>query len=36
MGEKIVIGNNLGKINGEVSKNDIIGKVIKIENSIEK
>lgn len=34
--EKIVIGNNLGKINGEVSKNDIMGKVIKIEDSIEK
>ena len=30
--EEVLIGNNLGKINGWVSKNNIIGKVVKIQD----
>ena len=30
--EEILIGNNLGKINGWIPKSDVIGKVIKIED----
>ena len=30
--EEILIGNNLGKINGWISKKNVIGKVVKIED----
>ncbi|WP_452602249.1 hypothetical protein [Pontimicrobium sp. MEBiC06410] len=30
--ENILIGNNLGKLNGWIPANNIIGKVIKVEN----
>lgn len=30
--EKILIGNNLGKINGWILKGDVIGKVIQVED----
>ena len=30
--DQIEISNNLGKINGWITENDIIGKVIKVEN----
>ena len=31
-GEEVLIGNNLGKLNGWIPINDVIGKVIKIED----
>jgi len=32
-GDKYLIGNNKGRINGWTSKNNIFGKVIKVENA---
>lgn len=30
--DEILIGNNIGKINGWISKKDVIGKVIRVED----
>lgn len=30
--DQILIGNNIGKINGWINKSDVIGKVIKVED----